>query len=76
MRSIVGLCKSLAIDCVVEGVSNGRQAEILREMGAPQMQGFHFSRAMTQAQLMKYLHPEIAAPAPAEAPKDDLRRSA
>ena len=76
MRSIVGLCKSLAIDCVVEGVSNGRQAEILREMGAPQMQGFHFSRAMTQAQLMKYLCLGADTPAPAEAPKDDLRRSA
>lgn len=76
IRSIVGLCKSLAIDCVVEGVSNGRQAEILREMGAPHMQGFHFSRAMTQTQLMPYLHPEIAAPAPAGTTEGAVRLSA
>ena len=45
-------------------------------MGAPQMQGFHFSRAMTQAQLMTYLHPGAGTPAPAETPEDILRRSA
>lgn len=55
MRSIVSLCTSLGVECVVEGVSNEKQAEVLSEMGAPYLQGFYFSRALTQPQLLKYL---------------------
>ncbi|PKP81638.1 MAG: hypothetical protein CVT79_09575 [Alphaproteobacteria bacterium HGW-Alphaproteobacteria-18] len=76
MRSIIGLCTSLDIECVVEGVSNAKQAEILREMGAPYLQGFHFSRAMTQAQLLKYLTQPAEAGDRAGSPDENLRRMA
>lgn len=76
MRSIVTLCKSLDIECVVEGVSNGRQAEILREMGAPYLQGFHFSRAMSQTQLLEYLTPAAGSDGSTHDPDEDLRRMA
>lgn len=76
MRSIVALCRSLDIECVVEGVSNAKQAEILREMGAPYMQGFHFSRAMTQTQLLKYLTPGAGSGSDAGTPDETFRRMA
>lgn len=72
MHSIISLCTSLDIECVVEGVSNAKQAKILHDMGAPYLQGFHFSRAMTQAQLLKYL----AQPAESGSLDDSLRRMA
>ena len=74
MRSLVTLCRSLDVECVVEGVSNAKQAEVLTDMGAPYLQGFHFSRALTQNQLLGYLasHKTGAGPCPGE----DVRRTA
>ncbi|MFN3609133.1 MAG: putative bifunctional diguanylate cyclase/phosphodiesterase [Hyphomonas sp.] len=75
MHSIVSLCKSLDIECVVEGVSNAKQAELLREMGAPYLQGFHFARAMTQSQLLRYLGaPDESGDS--ASPDEDVRRMA
>lgn len=76
MRSIISLCTNLGIECVVEGVSNGRQAEILRSMGTPYLQGFHFSRALTQTQLLSYLSGSTGKNQDPAHSDEDLRRMA
>lgn len=73
MRSLVTLCRSLDVECVVEGVSNAKQAEVLSDMGAPYLQGFHFARALTQNQLLGYLACHKGADAPSD---EDVRRTA
>jgi EAL domain-containing protein (putative c-di-GMP-specific phosphodiesterase class I) len=35
---------ALGLEVVAEGVEEARQAEMLREMGCPLAQGFHFGR--------------------------------
>ena len=42
VRSIVDLCRSLKMTCVVEGVQTASQADVLRGLGCTVMQGFHF----------------------------------
>jgi predicted signal transduction protein with EAL and GGDEF domain len=42
VRSIVSLCKSLRLTCVVEGVETETQATVLRELGCNVMQGYLF----------------------------------
>lgn len=44
VRSIVGLCRSLRLTCVVEGVETEAQATVLRELGCNVMQGYLFGR--------------------------------
>ena len=55
MRHILALCSDLKIDCVVEGVETPSQAEILRGMKAPLLQGYYFARPMQAAQLLAYI---------------------
>ncbi|AXL50431.1 histidine kinase [Paraburkholderia caffeinilytica] len=42
VRSIVELCRSLKLTCVVEGVESGVQVSVLRGLGCTVMQGFYF----------------------------------
>ncbi|CAL8477454.1 putative bifunctional diguanylate cyclase/phosphodiesterase [Caballeronia sp. S22] len=44
VRSIVDLCRSLSLACVIEGVETPAQVEVLRQLGCEVMQGFHFGR--------------------------------
>lgn len=44
VRGIVGLCQSLRLTCVVEGVETEGQACVLRELGCEVMQGYLFGR--------------------------------
>jgi len=46
VRSIVDLCRSLALTCVVEGVQTEAQANVLRGLGCTVMQGFYFGKPM------------------------------
>ena len=49
VRSIVELCRSLQLNCVIEGVETARQAAVLSDLGCRLMQGYHFGKpaAMT-----------------------------
>jgi diguanylate cyclase (GGDEF)-like protein len=42
VRTIVELCRNLALSCVIEGVETERQAAALAELGCNFMQGYHF----------------------------------
>jgi diguanylate cyclase (GGDEF)-like protein len=44
VRSILGLCADLGMDCVVEGVETETQRRILEALGCHLMQGYLFSR--------------------------------
>jgi predicted signal transduction protein with EAL and GGDEF domain len=44
VRSIVGLCRSLRLTCVVEGVETEAQSTVLRRLGCNVMQGYLYGR--------------------------------
>lgn len=55
VRSVVDLCRSLNIGCVVEGMETEAQARILVALGCNEMQGYYFGRPITGPQVMEYL---------------------
>ena len=55
VRSVVGLCKDLHIDCVVEGVETECQRAVLQELGCRWMQGYLFSRPVPPDRLAALL---------------------
>jgi len=66
-RSIVGnvitLAHDLALDVVVEGIENGEQLRVVRELGADWAQGFHLSRPIPAEQLPRVMA-GLGAPVP------------
>jgi EAL domain-containing protein (putative c-di-GMP-specific phosphodiesterase class I)/ActR/RegA family two-component response regulator len=46
VRSVIELGRSLDLDSVAEGVENDDIADLLGELGANKLQGYHFSRPM------------------------------
>lgn len=46
VRTIANLCRSLRIQCVVEGAETAAQVEVLRELGCETMQGYFFGKPM------------------------------
>ncbi|CAN5395118.1 EAL domain-containing protein [soil metagenome] len=55
LKTLVGLCSSLLLDCIVEGVETPRQAQLLRDEGCRFMQGYHFARPMPGDRVAGYL---------------------
>jgi diguanylate cyclase (GGDEF)-like protein len=50
-RAIIDLAASLSLRCVAEGIEEGVQADLLRELGCGLGQGFHFARPMPASDL-------------------------
>jgi diguanylate cyclase (GGDEF)-like protein len=55
MRSMISLCRTLDLDCVIEGVENERQLGILRAEKATFLQGYLFGKPMNSEALLEYL---------------------
>jgi diguanylate cyclase (GGDEF)-like protein len=55
IRSVVGLCEDLGIDCVVEGVETEFQRAILQSLGCRWMQGYLFSKPISSSSLAAML---------------------
>jgi diguanylate cyclase (GGDEF)-like protein len=55
IRSVVGLCEDLGIDCVVEGVETEFQRAILQSLGCRWMQGYLFSKPVSSSSLAALL---------------------
>jgi diguanylate cyclase (GGDEF)-like protein len=55
VASIVGLCRNLELECIVEGVETAKQHAILRKIGCRIFQGYLFGRPMPGSELPAYL---------------------
>jgi len=55
VKTVVGLCKDLEIDCIVEGIETEGQAQILRDLGCNSMQGYLFGKPMAGSQISNFL---------------------
>src|SRR5262249_1752864 len=53
--AILGLGSSLGVPIVAEGVETPRQAALLRELGCPLAQGYHFARPCAPEAVLDYL---------------------
>ncbi|SAK88925.1 diguanylate cyclase/phosphodiesterase with PAS/PAC sensor(s) [Caballeronia pedi] len=56
VRSILELCRSLKLTCVVEGVETVAQMNILRSLGCTVMQGYYFGPPMPMAEPQPATH--------------------
>jgi diguanylate cyclase (GGDEF)-like protein len=55
VKTIIDLCRSLNLECVVEGIETPGQVAILRGLGCRLMQGYWFARPMTSEKLREHL---------------------
>ena len=46
VRAVLGLCRSLKLQCLAEGVETREQAEFLRQEGCDSAQGYYYARPM------------------------------
>jgi len=53
--AIIEMARKLQLQTLAEGVESQQIAELLRQMGCEQAQGYHFARPLTAAQLHDYL---------------------
>ncbi|MDK3157670.1 EAL domain-containing protein [Kamptonema cortianum] len=54
IKSMITLAKSLDLKLVAEGVEHSEQAEELRDLNCPYVQGFHFARPMDLARFIDW----------------------
>jgi diguanylate cyclase (GGDEF)-like protein/PAS domain S-box-containing protein len=59
IKAIVAMGHSLGMKVVAEGIESEDQFELLKEYGANEGQGFHFSPAVSQGQFTKFLEKEV-----------------
>jgi diguanylate cyclase (GGDEF)-like protein len=55
VASIVGLCRNLEFECIVEGVETAEQLAILQKLGCRIFQGYLFARPMPGCELLAHL---------------------
>jgi diguanylate cyclase (GGDEF)-like protein len=55
LKTMVGLCSDLDLDCIVEGVETERQKQLLRREGCRLMQGYLFAKPMPGSDVLDYL---------------------
>lgn len=53
VRTILDLCASLGLECVVEGVEAADQCDLVASLGGRYVQGYHFSRPLSAAELAR-----------------------
>ena len=54
LRGINTVAKRLGLSSLCEGVETGAQAKLLADMGVDMQQGFYYSKALPEAQLIEY----------------------
>ncbi len=55
VRTIIDMCESLKLDCVVEGIETERQVDVMREMGCRWMQGYLFAKPMSAESIPDFI---------------------
>jgi len=54
VRAVVEIAETLGISTIAEGVESEEQARILREIGCDALQGYYFSRPLSEAGLLEF----------------------
>jgi diguanylate cyclase (GGDEF)-like protein/PAS domain S-box-containing protein len=75
IRAIVAMAEALGLSAVMEGVETAEQADFLREIGCPQVQGFFYARPMPEPELRKWLAAQAAGVAAMMCPAMSSTRS-
>ncbi len=55
VMAILSIADTYGLDVVAEGIETAEQAELLKELGCPQGQGYHFARPVPPGQLTSLL---------------------
>ncbi|MDO6414689.1 EAL domain-containing protein [Sphingomonas sp. BIUV-7] len=63
IAAILGLCVTLELDCIIEGVETERQLRQVRDLGYGMAQGYLFARPMPLPALLTWLEGASEAPA-------------
>lgn len=59
VRTIIDLCNNLDLYCIVEGVETEDQLHALAEVGGRYVQGYYFSKPLSQADAMAFLDKDL-----------------
>jgi len=55
-RTILEIARNFRMSCVIEGLEKESQLEIVREMGADEIQGWYYSKALTSDKFLEFLN--------------------
>ena len=51
VHAILALARGLGVETTAEGVETAAQADVMRQLGCDQLQGFHFGRPVRASEL-------------------------
>lgn len=69
VAGVIGLCRNLRLDCVLEGIETEEEMAILRPLSPHLLQGYLFGRPMPAAEARRRLGGGVQPPAAAAAPR-------
>jgi predicted signal transduction protein with EAL and GGDEF domain len=76
LSAVVGLCRTLGLECVIEGVESEAQLNTLIALGYRQAQGYYFAKPMRASALLEWIqHVDHARTANAESARATRMRS-
>ncbi len=55
VRSLLGLCADMELDCIVEGIETEEQVKVLTALGCFTAQGYHYARPMKPVDIPAWL---------------------
>ncbi|MCE8039923.1 EAL domain-containing protein [Halomonas sp. MCCC 1A11062] len=58
VHAICGLCASLGIETIAEGVESSQQVDALRQLGCKQSQGYYYAKAVPLAETLDFVERE------------------
>ena len=67
VRSLLGLCADMDLDCIVEGIETEEQVKVLTALGCFTAQGYYFARPMAPADIPAWLGIDRPVQAPIRA---------
>lgn len=62
VKTIIGMCTNLGLDCIIEGVESMEELQIVKRLGARYVQGFLLGKPMTRHDVPHFLE-RMATPA-------------
>ena len=51
VKTVIDMCQNLGIDCVLEGIENDSQRDVIITLGGRLMQGYFFARPVREVKL-------------------------